>query len=179
LCCRRQVQPETQLRPDIRRGPGGPETVRLQGVRQARAEQVASLSDALFAGPQVFGLRRGVQQDRHAQVARQETTPHDHPAILLRDTGQRVAPRHRAVPSRPADSQTAVDAQTDRLRRAARVLLSTFVYKLRYMFIYIYIYIYIYGVQSNGSPRGESKKIRDGRACKSRATPIVNAYRRR
>jgi len=122
FCCRRQAQPETELRPDIRRGPGGPETVRVQGVRQARAEQVASLSDALFAGPQVLGLQRGVQQDRHAAVARQETTPHDHPAILLRDTRQRVAPRHRAVP-RPAGSQTAVNAQTDRLRRVTRVLL--------------------------------------------------------
>jgi len=113
-----QVQPETELRPDIPRGPGRLEAVRLQGVQQTGPEQMASFSDSLLAGPQVRGLQRRVQPDRHAQVARQEATSHDHPALLLRDPRQHMAPRDRAVPGRPANPQAAVNTQADRLGRA-------------------------------------------------------------
>lgn len=111
---RRQVPPEAQLRPDIPRGPGRPQAVRVQGVRQARAEQVAPLPDALLAGPQVHGLRRRVQPHRHAEDARQEATPHRYTAVLLRYPGQRLAPRGRPA-SRPVTAAAA--AQTDEAAR--------------------------------------------------------------
>lgn len=105
-CFRHQIPSETQLRQDIPRRPGQPEAVHLQGVRQARAQQVAPFPDALLAGPQVLGLRRGLQPHRHAEDAREETAPHRHTAVLLRYTGQRVAPHHRAVPGPAAQAVT-------------------------------------------------------------------------
>lgn len=70
----------------------------MQGVRQARAEQVAPFSDALLAGPQVFGLWRRVQPDRYAEDARKETSSHRHTTVLLRNPGQRVASRRCPAP---------------------------------------------------------------------------------
>jgi len=61
LVRRHQTPPETRLRQDFPRGSGGLETVRVHGVWQARAQQMAPFPDALLAGPQVLGLRRGVQ----------------------------------------------------------------------------------------------------------------------
>lgn len=108
------MPPEAQLRPDIPRGPGQPQTVRVQGVCQARAEQMAPLPDALLAGPQVLGLRRRVQPHRHAEDTRQETAPHRHTAVLLRHPRQRVAPRGRPGP-RPA-AQTCQTKTCEALR---------------------------------------------------------------
>lgn len=99
---RHQVPSEAQLRQNIPRGPGGPKAVRVQGVLETRAQQVAPLPDALLAGPQVLGLRRGVQSHRHAEDAREEAPPDRHTPLLLRHPGQRVAPRHRPVSGGPA-----------------------------------------------------------------------------
>lgn len=88
----------------------------MQGVRQARAEQVAPLPDALLAGPQVLGLRRRVQPHRHAEDARKETSSHRHTAVLLWHPGQRVASRRRSAPGPAAQADQAQTGETSQQR---------------------------------------------------------------
>jgi len=78
-------------------------------MRQACAEQMAPLPDALLEEPQVLRLRRRVQPNRHAEDARQEAAPHRHTTVLLWYPGQRVAPRRR--PARRTAAQAGA-AQT-------------------------------------------------------------------
>jgi len=93
----------------------------VQGVRQARAEQMAPLPDALRSGPQVLGLRRRVQPHRHAENTRQETAPHRHTSVLLRDPRQRVAPRRCPGPG-PA-AQTGQTKTGEALRKRPLMIL--------------------------------------------------------
>lgn len=123
--CRHQTAPKAELRHDIPGGHRGPKAVRVQRVREARAQQVAPLPDALLAGPQVLGLRRGVQPHRHAADARQEAAQHRHTTALLRHPGQRMAPRRcpartAAAGFRLTDARGAVHAEVRAPRRLMR-----------------------------------------------------------